>query len=184
MADSVEEFPPIEQCCLAISKSTISGVPASRSICFAGLLQSIPVQILVDSGSSSSFMNEALVPHLTAVVSVPVSSSILVVGRTQLTTLTVLLQVSWSIGDCSFQSDFRVLPLGSFDVVIGMDWSATYSPMKIHWQEKWMAIQYKGQLIVLQGLPTSFPQQLLLHIASTDAVEQADQDLQLLPVEL
>ena len=47
-----------------------------------------------------------------------------------------------------------------------------------------MAIPYQGQLTMLQGLPTSFPQQLLLHIASTDAVEQADQDLQLLPVEL
>ena len=102
------------------------------------------MQILVDSGSSSSFVNEALVPRLTGVVSVPMSTSILVTGGTQLTTLAVLLQVPWSVGDCSFQSDFRVLPLGSFDVVIGMDWLATYSPMQIHWQEKWMAIPYHG----------------------------------------
>ena len=36
------------------------------------------------------------------------------------------------LGDCSFQSDFRVLPLGTFDVVIGMDWLAAYSTMQIH----------------------------------------------------
>jgi len=77
-----------------------------------------------------------------------------------------------------------VLPLGTFDVVIGMDWLAAYSPMQIHWQEKWMAIPYHGQLIVLQGLPTSFPQHLLLHIDSVAAVDQAGQDLQPLPVEL
>jgi hypothetical protein len=82
LADSIEEFPTTEQCCLALSKSTISSVLASRSICFKGLLQSIPVQILVDSGSSSSFAHEALVPQLTIIASVPVSSSVLVAGRT------------------------------------------------------------------------------------------------------
>ena len=140
------------------------------------------MQILVDSGSSSSFVNEALVPRLTGVVSVLVSSSILVAGGTQLTTSAVLLQVPWSVGDCSFQSDFRVLPLGSFDVVIGMDWLATYSSMQIHWQEKWMVIPYNGQLTVLQGFPTSFSQQLLLHIELVDAVETAELDLPPLPV--
>ena len=82
LADSAEDFPTTGQCCLALSTSVVSGVPASRSICFAGLLQSIPVQILVDSSSSSSFVNQALVPRLTSVVSVPVCSSVLVAGGT------------------------------------------------------------------------------------------------------
>ena len=47
-----------------------------------------------------------------------------------------------------------------------------------------MAIPYQGQLTVLQGLPTSFPQQLLLHIALVDATDQAEPDLQPLLVEL
>ena len=47
-----------------------------------------------------------------------------------------------------------------------------------------MAIPYQGQLTVLQGLPTSFPQQLLLHIASVPAADQAEPDWQTLPVEL
>lgn len=62
MADSVEEFPTAEQCCLALSKAAVSGVPASHTICLQGFLQTIPVQILVDSGRSSSFVNAALVP--------------------------------------------------------------------------------------------------------------------------
>ena len=39
-----------------------------------------------------------------------------------------------------------------------------------------MAIPYQGQLTMLQGLPTSFPQQLLLHIASVTATDQAKLD--------
>jgi hypothetical protein len=84
-------------------------------------------------------------------VSVPLHSSVQVAGGAQLTSPSVLLQVPWSVA-CSFQTDFRVLPLGSFDVVVGMDWLAAFSPMQIHWQDKWMAIPYNGQLIVLQGL--------------------------------
>jgi hypothetical protein len=91
MANSVDEFPATEQCCLALSKSALTGVPASRSICFKGLIQSIPMQILVDSDSSSSFIHEALVPQLTGIASVPVSSSVLVAGGTQLTNSAMLL---------------------------------------------------------------------------------------------
>jgi hypothetical protein len=96
----------------------------------------------------------------------------------------MLLQVPWSVGDCVFQSDFRVLPLGSFDVVVVMDWLATYSPMQVHWQEKWLNIPYKGQLTVLQGLPTSTPEHMLLHIDAVNTVEGAEPEQMPLPVEL
>jgi hypothetical protein len=119
LTDSVEEFPTAEQCCLALSKAAVSGVPAARTVCFQWLLQSVPVQILVDSGSSSSFVNESLVSRLTVVESVPVSSSVQIAGGAQLVSTAVLCQVQWSVCDCSFQNDFRVLPLGNFDVVIG-----------------------------------------------------------------
>ena len=82
------------------------------------------MQILVDSGSSSSFVNAALVPQLKNIVSVPLHSSVQVAGGTQLTSPSILLQVPWSVANCSFQTDFTVLPLGSFDVVVGMDWQA------------------------------------------------------------
>jgi len=132
LADSVEEFLATKQCCMALLKTAVSRVPAAQTISFQGLLQTILVTILVDSGSSSSFVNAALVPLLHDVVSVPRQSMVQVASGTQLSSPSVLLQVPWSVANCSFQSDFRVLPLGSFDVVIGMDWLATHSPMQIH----------------------------------------------------
>jgi hypothetical protein len=184
LADSVEEFPTTEQCCLALSKAAISGVRAARTVCLQGSLQSIPVQILVDSGSSSSFVNETLVSRLTAVESVPLASSVQVAGGTQLVSTAVLRNVQWSVGDCSFQTDFQVLPLGNFDMVIDMDWLATYSPMQIHWQEKWITIPYHGQIAVLQGLHSSSPQHVLLHIAPVEQLDESHPELALLPVEL
>jgi hypothetical protein len=74
--------------------------------------------------------------------------------------------------------------LGSFDVVVGMDLLVAYSPMQIHWEEKWMAIPYNGKLTVLQGQPTSLPQQLLLQIDVVASEDNAPSNPALLPPEL
>lgn len=96
----------------------------------------------------------------------------------------MLLQVPWSVGECAFHSDFRVLPLGSFDVVVGMDWLAAHSPMQIHWQDKWMTIPYQGRFTVLQGLQTATPEHLFLHIEAVQSVQSVEASQPLLPVEL
>jgi hypothetical protein len=45
-----------------------------------------------------------------------------------------------------------VLPLGSFDIILGMDWLQAFSPMKINWKSKWMSIPYGSKSVLLQGL--------------------------------
>ena len=37
-------------------------------------------------------------------------------------------------------------------MIIGMDWLEAFSPMKVHWAEKWMSIPYGSGHILLQGL--------------------------------
>lgn len=127
-----------------------------------GFLQNVPVQILVDSGSSSSFVNEALVSQLIGIQSDPASSSVQVAGGGMLTSSSVLRHVPWTVDDCTFYSDFISLPLATFDVIVGMDWLEAYSPMQIDWPNKWLAVPYQGQIRVLQGLSPSSPQHTLL----------------------
>jgi hypothetical protein len=38
----------------------------------------------------------------------------------------------------------KILPLNCYDVILGMDWLASNSPMHIDWQEKWLVF-YKEQ---------------------------------------
>lgn len=73
LADSEPDSTPAEQLMLALSKLALSGIPAARTI---GSLADIPVQILVDSGRSSSFVNQSLVPHLPHIRSDQVSSNV------------------------------------------------------------------------------------------------------------
>jgi hypothetical protein len=51
---------PDEQLCLALSKAASSGSSASRTIHFKGSIVGIPAILLIDSGSSTSFVSTAI----------------------------------------------------------------------------------------------------------------------------
>lgn len=84
---------------MALSKSAMSGVPAAHTVRLVGLLQNVPVNILIDSGSSSSFLNEALVPHLDGIHSEGISTLVQVAGGGMLINSAVLRQVPWTVDE-------------------------------------------------------------------------------------
>ncbi|CAD6202725.1 unnamed protein product [Miscanthus lutarioriparius] len=122
---------PTEQVFLAISKSAVSRVPVAP-IQLLGSMSGILVRILVDSGSSSSFISDTTVVQLKHLDSVSISSCVQVAGGGVLQSSLLLRQVQWTMGSCSFHTNFRVLPLGNFDAILGMDWLESYSPMQVH----------------------------------------------------
>jgi len=93
----------------------------------------------------------------------------------------LLRQVRWTVGSCSFRTDFRVLYLGNFDAILCMDWLEAYSPMQVHWALKWLAIPYDGKTQVLQGLLPDEPEQLLLQIKDTASALSSDHDVITVP---
>jgi hypothetical protein len=60
---------------------------------------------------------------------VPMSAAVQIAGGGILQCTQLLRQVTWSTGPCTFSSDFKVLPLVVFDIVIGIDWLESFSPM-------------------------------------------------------
>jgi hypothetical protein len=62
----IEPHTPQEHLCLAISKSAVSGASAPRTIQFIGTIQGVPLTILLDSGSTSSFISTSIVQQLSS----------------------------------------------------------------------------------------------------------------------
>lgn len=69
-----------EQVFVAISKAATLGSSAARTIRFAGSVSSIPALILVDFGSSTSFLSESLASRIDSVVLTPQSTQVQVAG--------------------------------------------------------------------------------------------------------
>jgi hypothetical protein len=73
----------------------------------------------------------------------------------------------------SFTTDLKLLPLSAYDMILGLDWLSSFSPMQVHWQQKWIAILYNGTLAALFGdipdLLVGFVVQLSLLQSDNDA---------------
>jgi hypothetical protein len=71
---------------------------------------------------------------------VPVPVHVKVANGDILSCSTQLLQDSWSIQGYQFISDFKVLVIPHLEMILGMDWLERFSPMQVHWQQKWLSI--------------------------------------------
>lgn len=58
----------------------------------------------------------------------------------------------WHIQGLTFKNTFKILPLGCYDVILGMDWLESNSPMHVHWAEKWFQFDNQGKTVRVWGI--------------------------------
>lgn len=113
--------------------------------------------MLLDSGSSHSFLNVDLVdrlglkPDSFSTVKVQVANEEVLYCSGQIPLL------SWWMQGRTFCHDMKVTGLGGYDAVLGIDWLEQYSPMKCQWANKWVEFKYKNNSIKLQGVEGKEP---------------------------
>jgi hypothetical protein len=157
-----------QQVFLAISLSAVIGTPAPRTVRFSGSVQGNSLTILLDSRSSSSFLNASVAACLQNVAAQANPCTVCIASGGTLDSPSTLLSVPWSIGQYAFTSDLRVLPLAAFDMIVGMDLLESFSPMHVHWKHKWLSIPYEGRSVVLQRELADSPVDLLLQVYTVD----------------
>lgn len=136
---------------MVMSTSALFGNPSPKSMCMSGVIQHVPVGILIDSGSSHTFVSEAVAAQLVGVSDMPVPVRVQMANGQLIQCSKGIPRAEWSMAGYSFQCDLRVLPLSSYDMIIGLDWLDMFSPMKVHWKQKWLSITYSGTHVVFFG---------------------------------
>jgi hypothetical protein len=108
--------------------------------------------ILVDSSSSHTFLSSILAGKLSGMVSLHQPLSVKVASGSSLSCTSHIRDASWETQGLRFSSNLKILPLQHFDMVLGYDWLESFSPMKIHWSEKWLSIPYGNTTVIIQGI--------------------------------
>jgi hypothetical protein len=134
MTDTPDTSP--EHLFLALSHAAQMGSQGRKTIQFRGSISGIPVTVLVDSGSSASFLAASVAAQLPHLHRSPVQASVKIANGQVLQCSAAILGCQFSLGEHSFQHDLRILPLDSYDLILGMDWLELYSPMEVHWHAK------------------------------------------------
>ena len=181
--DEIEQSPdePSEQLLLALSHDAHKGLAGSRTIQFQGCVHGIPVVVLVDSGSSASFLAAAIASKLPHLPRSPLQANVKIANGHLMQCTSALLQCQFSLYGHSFQHDLRILPLDSYDLILGMDWLELYSPMHVHWPAKWISLSYAGTSIVLHGLTVRTTVDMVFQLVTSDYPESSGSDSPLPP---
>lgn len=151
---------------LLMSVHAFAGSEGPLTMQLQGHIQGLPLLILVGSGSSTTFLKQSVADKLTGVQPLSSNLQVQVANGSTMTCSAHLPADNWYIQDYCFQSSLKSIPPQQYDLIVGMDLLESFSPMKVDWKKKWMAIPFHDTTAFLQG-----QQPLLLrNIWSTFAV--------------
>jgi hypothetical protein len=114
---------------MLLSQEVVSSDCAANTLKFIGSIQGNAVVILIDSGSSHSFINNYLSEVLFGVVQVSDPIKVRVANGQLITCHSEIKQAGWPIQDNEFVADFKLILVPYYDIVLGIDWLQKHSPM-------------------------------------------------------
>jgi hypothetical protein len=135
-----------------LSLNALSGTDEGEAIKIRALLKNKVMLILVDSGSSHSFVSSSLLAQV-GIQPLPMQPKLIRVANGEtLVCASFVPQLAWWTQGHTMHSDMLVLDLGGYDAILGFDWLKTHSPMHCHWANRTITFLHQGRLINLQGV--------------------------------
>lgn len=146
----IEDVLSQELCQLSIN--AISGTESSDSMRVRALVNNQVMLILIDSGSSYSFVNSSFVERLNITQSNMQPVQVQVANREKMITNKIVKNFEWWAQGHTFHNDIRILDIGAYDAILGYDWLKTHSPMVCDWEAKTMSFVDNGKQVELKGV--------------------------------
>jgi hypothetical protein len=149
--ESMQLAPP-EETVMAISYQAISGSDSGSVMQLQAWVQGHEVFMLIDSGSSTSFVSTELAAVLKGLHNLPKPVRVKVADGGELNCTQEIPACPWFTQGHQFRTAFKVIALGAYDVILGLDWLKAHSPMKhVDWEKKTMCVTDQGQEVFLKG---------------------------------
>jgi Reverse transcriptase (RNA-dependent DNA polymerase)/Retroviral aspartyl protease/Retrotransposon gag protein len=146
--ESSEEEKEAEEAVL--SMFAISSNPHLTTLRFKGKVGGREVCALIDSGSTSSFVNPSVLQGVNCKLIDTTPLIVMLATGEKKVTDSKCTGLRFSLQEHEFCDDFRVLDIKGYDIILGIDWLTQYRPMEIDWLEKWVAFKKEGVPIRLQ----------------------------------
>jgi 5S rRNA maturation endonuclease (ribonuclease M5) len=150
---------------LALSYCAAARIQGKKTMRLRGIINNHEVLILIDSGSSGTFVSDKLVRELKLKTFRVPQSQVSVADGSKMLSDSAVQDLTWFAQGHEFQSDARVLSLGCYDIILGMDWLESHSTMWVDWKRKRMRFSYKGSRVVLTGVKDCISKCLSLKVS-------------------
>jgi hypothetical protein len=111
--DATEDMVTAQLFLLLSAAAATSGKSVVRTMQFTGCIEGHDILILVDSGSSHSFINSSVASQLSGVCGLPAPVLVQVADGNSVPCSQGIPTAVWSVQGYEFHSNLKVLPLGS-----------------------------------------------------------------------
>ncbi|KAJ3696419.1 hypothetical protein LUZ61_000124 [Rhynchospora tenuis] len=124
-----------------------------QTLQFQGEFDSTPICVLIDTGSTHSFLNPSLVDTGKWTVSATTPLQVKIADGSAMTTSEKCDQLPFKLQNHPFCGTVRLLNIQGYDLILGMDWLCHHGPMSIDWRTGKVALCKEGQQIELVVSP-------------------------------
>lgn len=150
--DSIDSEGESTDVVMTIGDSASPNTIKRKTMRLHGLVANQEILILVDSGSVGSFVSDKLAAQLQYPLQSCAPSHFVTADGSPMVCQQRIPNLQWASQKHTFVTNVGILPLQSFDMILGQDWLEECSPMWVHWQKKIMKFTYQGKRITLKGL--------------------------------
>uniref|UniRef100_J3MDG5 Retrotransposon gag domain-containing protein n=1 Tax=Oryza brachyantha TaxID=4533 RepID=J3MDG5_ORYBR len=125
---------------------------------FDELMNQLLIYDPVDSGSTVSFLSSEIATKIPGVEPLAHPVKVKVANGEIMECQSTIPQCEWSTQGHVFTTNLRVISLGGYDMILGMDWLSQHSPMSIDWAHKTLALSKSDGTLNLQGIVSELTQ--------------------------
>jgi len=134
-----------------ISVNALTGIASYKTMRVMSSYKKKPLHILIDSRSTHNFLDEEVAKKLGCPITHIPTLSVAVADGARVTITSIVKQFSWSLHNTEFFSDMLLIPLGCYDVVLGIEWLVTMGDITLNFDRLSMQFYVHGKKLVLRG---------------------------------
>jgi hypothetical protein len=135
-----------------ISFHAITGTKHPQTLRVLGKLKSKNVTVLIDGGSTHNFIDQALVSRFGLPVTQGKQLQVMVANREKIECVGQCQALTLIIQGHPVTTDYYILPVAACQLVLGVQWLATLSPVKTDYKQLTMNFNIAGISHTFQGL--------------------------------
>jgi Retroviral aspartyl protease len=120
-----------------------------RTLKFQGQIGNLAIITMIDSGSSHSFIHPSFVQLLSLSVISSEPLTVITTSGAKLSTTQLCHNLHFQLQGYTFVTDLRIFQVTDHDLILGMDWLNSYSPLTYDGTQGYLSLTLKGKSVFL-----------------------------------
>lgn len=133
-----------------VSIHALNGTQGIHTIKIEGTIGKQAVRILVDTGSTHNFVSTGVLRNQGIPTSYCQPLKVQMANGEATACTKLVSDLKWHMSGTTFQSDFYAIPLGGYDLILGVQWLGQVSPVCFDFGKQEIAIHWVNEQIVLK----------------------------------